>query len=110
MVLTDSGCFSITALEPEAMQAAAKLETEGISVEVVNLGLMVKVLDMDFDEEIVYQIVGSSESDPQNGKISNVSPVGKALIGKQKGETITVEAPSGEIQFKILEISKDEIQ
>ncbi len=72
----------------------------------VNLGSKVKVLDVEFKEEMVYTIVGRAEADPMNGTISNDSPVGKALIGAKKGQTVTADTPAGELKFKILEISK----
>ena len=72
----------------------------------VSLGVKVKVYDAEFDEENEYQVVGSNEADPRNGKISDESPVGKALMGKKVGEEVTVEAPAGEIKLKILELSK----
>lgn len=72
----------------------------------VTLGVKVKVYDAEFEEENEYQVVGSNEADPRNGKISDESPVGKALMGKKVGDEVTVEAPAGEIKLKILEISK----
>lgn len=73
---------------------------------IVKVGAKVKVLDVELGEEIVYHIVGSTESDPRQNKISDESPVGKALIGKKTGQEAVVEAPVGEIRFKILSISK----
>ena len=72
----------------------------------VCVGCFVKLYDEEFEEEVVYQIVGSAESDPVNGMISNVSPVGKALIGHQKGDEVKVETPNGIMSFKVLAISK----
>lgn len=72
----------------------------------VMVGLKVKVYDEEFDEEEVYHIVGSTEADPLNNKISDESPVGKALIGHKVNDTVTVEAPAGEIKLKIVGISK----
>ena len=63
-----------------------------------------KLYDEEFDEEVEYRITGSSESDPRNGIISNVSPVGKALIGHKKGEKVTVQTPGGSISYKIVGI------
>ena len=70
-----------------------------------SVGCVVKLYDEDFDEEVEYRISGSSESDPRNGVISNVSPVGKALIGHKKGETITVKTPGGDTTYKIVSIN-----
>ncbi|MBQ4119648.1 MAG: transcription elongation factor GreA [Clostridia bacterium] len=70
----------------------------------VVIGIKVKALDMEFNEECEYVIVGSTEADPMNGKISDESPLGKALIGKTIGDEVIVDAPAGELKFKILEI------
>ena len=67
---------------------------------------MVKVLDVEFDEEEEFKLVGSSEADSLNGKISNESPVGKALIGARVGDTIQVETQAGVIEYKVLEIQR----
>ena len=67
----------------------------------------VKLHDLEYDEDIEYTIVGSSEADSLNNKISNESPLGAALIGRKVGEIVTVEAPVGEIQYKIVEIVND---
>ena len=72
----------------------------------VHLGSKVKVLDVEFKEETVYTIVGGAEANPMEGKLSNDSPVGKALIGAKKGQTVTADTPAGELKFKFLEISK----
>ena len=73
---------------------------------IVKVGAKVKVLDIDQNAEFVYHIVGSTESDPRQNKISDESPVGKALMGKKTGQEILVEVPAGEIKLKILSISK----
>ena len=72
----------------------------------VSIGCQVKILDCEYEEELVYKIVGSTEANSLKGKISNESPVGKALIGKTVGETVTVETQVGELQYKILEITR----
>lgn len=72
----------------------------------INVGCTVKLFDVEFDEELEYKIVGSSEADSLNGKISNESPVGKALIGHKKGESIEVETQAGVAKYKILEIQR----
>ena len=73
----------------------------------VKMESVVKLLDIEFDEEIEYIIVGSSEADSLNNKISNESPLGSALIGKKVGDKVKVEAPIGEIEYKIIEINND---
>lgn len=78
-----------------------------MDVNVINVGSQVKLLDMEFDEEMEYKIVGSTEVDCLNGKISNESPVGLALIGAKVGDVVEVEVPSGDlVKYKILEIQK----
>ena len=72
----------------------------------VRLGATVTVLDKEFDEEVTYKIVGSQEADPMNGAISEDSPFGKALLGKNAGEDVIVDAPAGPIEYKILKIEK----
>ena len=82
------------------------IDESEITTEVVSMGTKVRVLDVDMEEEVEYSIVGSSESDPANGKISDESPVGKALVGHGVGETVVAETPAGELSFTILAISK----
>ena len=72
----------------------------------VVVGVKVKVYDEEFDEEEEYYIVGSTEADPVNNKISDESPVGRALLGHKVGDIVSVEAPAGEIKLKIVGISK----
>lgn len=88
------------------LKNAVVIDESEIDLDRVGLGTKVKVLDVEFDEEIEYNIVGSTEADPDQQKISDESPVGKALMGRKVGETVSVETPSGVIDFKILEISK----
>ena len=72
----------------------------------MQIGNTVKVYDEDFDEEVEYTIVGSTEVDLAENKISNESPLGKALLGAKKGEEVFVEAPAGTLKYKILSITK----
>ena len=76
------------------------------SAKTVVIGVKVKALDMEFDEECEYRVVGSLDADPMNGKISDDSPLGKALLGKKIDDIVIVDAPAGELKFKILEILK----
>ena len=71
----------------------------------VQIGSLVTVKDLEFDEILEFSIVGATESDPVSGKISNLSPLGTALLGKKKGITITVKSPSGEVKYEILEVN-----
>ncbi len=70
----------------------------------VNIGCTVKVFDIEFDEEMEFKLVGSTEANSLENKISNESPVGKALIGASVGETVEVETEAGVIKYKILDI------
>ncbi|MFA9465961.1 MAG: transcription elongation factor GreA [Velocimicrobium sp.] len=79
---------------------------EDVDLNKINIGCKVILKDMEYNETIEYKIVGSTEANSLKGKISNESPVGKALIGAKKGELITVETPVGEIRYEILEIQK----
>ena len=70
----------------------------------VALGRSVVVRENGYDDEEIYTIVGSTETDPSNGRISNESPIGKALIGRSAGDVVRVEAPAGEIEFQIVRV------
>ena len=72
----------------------------------VVIGVKVKVQDVEFGDEDEYHVVGSTEADPRSGKISDESPVGRALLGKKVGDEVIVEAPGGEFKLKIIEITK----
>ncbi len=89
------------------LKNAKVIDQDDIDIDKVGIGTRVKVLDTEFDEKMEYSIVGSTEADPDNNKISDESPVGKALIGKQAGETVEVSTPAGtSFTLKILEINK----
>ncbi|MBQ8288061.1 MAG: transcription elongation factor GreA [Clostridia bacterium] len=77
-----------------------------ITTDVVNVGSKVRIYNEKWDEEILYSIVGSTEADPLQNKISDLSPIGKAIMGKKAGETVVVETPQGHANVKILEITK----
>lgn len=95
----------IAELEIKVRNAKIIDESE-IDTKTVQIGNLVKLLDIEFDEEIEYTIVGSTEVNLKDNKISNESPIGKALLGRKKGETVEVEAPAGVVKFKILAIKK----
>jgi len=88
----------------ERLRAARVIEKKEISKDVVSIGSHVKLRDMDAKQTIEYHIVGSAEANPAEYKLSNESPVGKAIIGKKKGEVVEVSAPRGALKFKIMEI------
>ena len=79
---------------------------EDVDLDKVSIGCTVKVLDEEFDEELEFKIVGSSEANSLQGKISNESPVGKALIGRKSGDEICVETQAGEMKYQILGIQR----
>lgn len=90
----------------EKLKYAKIIDESEIDTEVVQVGNIVKVLDMEYDEKIEYTIVGSTEVDIAANKISNESPIGKALLGKKKNNIVEVQAPVGIIKLKILSITK----
>lgn len=92
-------------IELENKINTAKIIDEKTRKNVVSVGSIVKLLDEEFNEELDYVIVGSSEADPFNNRISNESPVGSAILGKKKGATVEVNTPDGVATFKILAIS-----
>ncbi len=99
--------MEIRIVEIETMLKNAKVIDEAeISTDTVSLGCTVTVYDVEFDEELQYNIVGSTEADPSNGKISDESPVGTALLGKKVGDIVEVPAPAGSIELKVVEINK----
>ena len=95
----------IEELEKILKNAEVVVEEEA-DLDKVSIGCSVKILDCEFDEELEYKIVGSNEANSLKGKISNESPVGKALLGKQVGDTVTVETPAGEFSYKVLSIHR----
>lgn len=82
------------------------VDEDEVDLESVCIGCQVRVYDAEFDEEIEYMIVGSTEADSLNNKISNESPVGAALLGRKVGESVEVETQAGILLFKILEIQR----
>lgn len=81
-------------------------DTSNTPKDVVSIFSTVKIYDVEFDDEMEYTIVGSIESDPSKNKISDESPIGKAILGKKIGETVEAETPGGIIKLKILDIIK----
>ena len=88
------------------MRHAKIIDEKEIDTETVQIGNTVKVLDMEFDEKIEYTIVGSTEVDLAQNKISNESPLGEALLGAKKNKVVEVNAPAGIMKYKILSIKK----
>jgi transcription elongation factor GreA len=88
----------------ERLKHARVLDRKQVNSDVVSIGTRVRLEDVDAGETIEYDIVGSAEADPGGNKLSNESPVGKAILGRKKGETVEVTAPRGSLKFKILDI------
>ena len=95
----------IEQIEKILKNAEVVVEDE-VDLDKISVGCKVKVLDVEFDEEEEFKIVGSSEANSLGGKISNESPVGKALIGAKVGDTVQVETQAGVIEYKVLEIQR----
>ncbi|WP_340020693.1 transcription elongation factor GreA [Paenibacillus sp. FSL K6-1096] len=86
------------------LRNARIINSDEIATDVVSVGVTVTVEDMEYGDTMEYTIVGTAESDPLNNKISNESPVGRAIIGKKVGTIVDVSVPAGVIQYKILDI------
>jgi transcription elongation factor GreA len=94
-------------MQLEAMlKNATVIDEDEVDTKVVNLGAKVKIREVKTKEEYDYQIVGSTEADPAASRISNESPVGRALMGHKVGDTIEIEVPGGKIKYKIIDIHK----
>ena len=95
----------IEELEKILKNAEVVVEEE-VDLEKINIGCRVKVLDVEYNEECEYKIVGSTEANSLKGKISNESPVGRALIGCKVGDVVKVETQLGDLEYKVLEIQR----
>lgn len=95
----------IEELEKILKNAEVVVEDE-VDLDRINIGCKVKILDMEYNEELEYKIVGSTEANSLKGKISNESPVGKALIGSRLGDVVEVETHVGILKYKVLEIQR----
>lgn len=90
----------------ELLENAVILDESSIDTSVISLGSNVKILNKNLNVEIVYDLVGSNESNPMEGKISDQSPIGAALMGKRVGDEVVAEAPNGTILMQVLEVSR----
>lgn len=90
----------------EMLKYARVLNEDEIAGDEVGLGSKVRLWDVEFEEEVTYSIVGTTEADPDNYKLSQESPVGAALMRHKEGETVEVNTPGGVVEFKILEITR----
>ncbi len=90
----------------EKLRKAIIVEENEMNGDVASLGCSVRVYDMEYKEEDVYKLVGATEADPRQLFVSNESPIGSALIGARVGDVVTAQTPGGQIQLKILEITR----
>ena len=88
------------------LRNARVIDENDVHTDVVSIGSVVMLKDVELNEQIEYTIVGSAEADPGQNKISNESPVGKAILGRKKGSTVDVTVPAGVLKNKIVEIHK----
>jgi transcription elongation factor GreA len=88
----------------ERLTRARLIEKEDVPKGVVGVGMRVRLKDMSANETIEYVIVGSAEANPAEQKLSNESPVGRAILGRKKGETVEVAAPRGSLKYKIMDV------
>ncbi len=89
------------------LKNAEVVDEEEVDFDKINVGCKVRLFDVDMDEEITYSIVGSTEANSLSGKISNESPVGRALIGARVGDSVMVETPAGEFEYRVLAIERN---
>ena len=90
----------------ELIKNAEIIDESDIKADVVNLGSTVIVYDYDMEEEVEYSIVGTNESDPMKGRISDRSPIGAAMIGKRAGDEFVTVTPGGELKFRIIKVER----
>lgn len=95
----------IEELEKILKNAEVVVEEE-VDLDKISVGCQIKILDLEDDSELTYKIVGSTEANSLKGKISNESPLGRSLLGAKVGDVVTVEAPMGELKYKVLEIQR----
>ncbi len=88
------------------IEHAVIIDEAEMKADIINLGSTVKVLDMEYDEELEYSLVGTNEANPMLGRISDRSPIGSAMIGATVGDIINVNTPNGEMKLKILAVSR----
>ena len=92
------------------LKNAEVVDEDEVDLEKINIGCRVRIFDVSYNEELEYKIVGSTEANSLKGKISNESPVGRALIGAKVGDVVDVETPGGMAQYKVLEIQRSQVK
>ena len=88
------------------VENAVVVDESKVDTSIISLGSSVVLYDVEDEEEINYSIVGSNETNPLEGKISDQSPIGKALMGKKEGDTVSIETPAGTLKFNILKVAR----
>lgn len=91
------------------LKTAEVVVEDEVDLDKISIGCKIKILDVEYNEEEEYKIVGSTEANSLKGKISNESPLGRALIGAKVGDEVKVETPGGEVVYKVLEIQRAKI-
>lgn len=105
----EQGIIESRIAEIEATLAHAQIiDDEDISTEKVGIGTIVKILDIEMEEEMEFKMVGTKEADINSGRLSDESPIGAAILGHKVSEVVDVETPSGVLKFEILDIRKDD--
>lgn len=105
----EQGIIESRIAEIEATLAHAQIiDDDDISTEKVGIGTIVKILDIEMEEEMEFKMVGTKEADINSGKLSDESPIGAAILGHKVSEVVDVETPSGVLKFEILDIRKDD--
>ena len=104
--LSENAEYDAAKDEQRDIEARIEVDEDEVDLDKISVGCRVKVYDIEFDEEMEFSLVGSSEANSLKGKISNESPVGKALIGAKVGDVVEVETQAGLIQYKVLEIQR----
>ena len=103
--LSENAEYDAAKDEQRDIEAEVVVEDE-VDLDKISIGCRVKILDMEYNEELDYKIVGSTEANSLKGKISNESPVGKALLGRKTGDIVEVETQAGILKYKVLEIQR----
>lgn len=105
----EQGIIESRIAEIEATLAHAQIiDDDEISTEKVGIGTIVKILDIEMEEEMEFKMVGTKEADINSGRLSDESPIGAAILGHKVSEVVDVETPSGTLKFEILDIRKDD--
>ena len=103
---TEMNVVEVETSTQEENESEEVIDEDDVAIDTISVGCCVTLLDVEFDDEMKFKIVGSTEANSLKGYISNESPIGHALLGKRKGDMVEVESPAGAIQYKIMEIER----